>query len=195
MLQTYLKIYNAFLSLLWAVVLAFFLYNGGHLSFENLVLLNIAQGAALLEILHTALGWVKSPVFTTAIQVSSRVFILLLINILFGSEYVDVLGINGLHLAVLAWSITEIIRYAYYLMLLLKKKLSWLTFCRYTFFIFLYPIGVTGELLILWTWATQNGFGFYKWDIWFAGIVAALYVIFFPQMYKHMWKQRAKKLN
>lgn len=194
MQKAYLKFYNTFLSLLWAIVLFYFVWNKGQLNYVNLILLNIAQGAALLEIAHAALGWVRSPVFTTAIQVSSRIFILILINLLFGKEIPHYFGINGLHLAIGAWSVTEIIRYAYYLMLLLKKELKWLTFCRYTFFIVLYPIGVTGELLILWSWATQGGFGFYQWEIWFMGVVAVLYILFFPQMYRHMWKQRAKKL-
>lgn len=195
MLQHYLKFYNFFLSLLWAVVFVLFLSNKGELDYLNLTLLNIAQGAALLEILHAGLGWVKSPVFTTVIQVSSRIFILVLINILFGKEMPEYFGFNGLHLAISAWSITEIIRYAYYhLTLLLKKSAGLLTFCRYTFFIFLYPIGVTGELLILYAWATQNGIAIDNWQTWFMGVVALLYILFFPKMYLHMWKQRKGKL-
>ena len=193
-MQLYLKAYNFILAILWAIVLVLFIIDKGQLDEHSLLLLNIAQGAALLEVLHAALGWVKSPVFTTAIQVASRIFVLILINLLFGKELFAIFGINGLHLAIVAWSITEVIRYSYYLVLLLKKQSSILLFCRYTFFIVLYPIGVTGELMILYAWATQGGFGFYKWEVIFMGVVTALYLIFFPQMYKHMWKQRKQKL-
>lgn len=193
-MQIYLKAYNFILSILWAIVLVLFIMGKGRLDEHSLLLLNIAQGAALLEILHAALGWVKSPVFTTAIQVISRIFILILINLLFGEELFSVYGINGLHLAILAWSVTEVIRYSYYLVLLLKKQSSVLLFCRYTFFIVLYPIGVAGELMIMLAWAIQDGFEFYKWEVIFMGLVTALYLIFFPQMYKHMWKQRKQKL-
>lgn len=194
MIAAYLKLYNLVLSLAWAVLFLLFVANKGELSTSNLLLLNIAQGAAVLEILHALLAWVKSPVFTTTIQVSSRIFILVLINILFGQKLPEYFSFNGLHLALAAWSITEVIRYAYYLLLLLKKSSSLLLFSRYTFFIVLYPVGVTGELLILYAWATQNGIAVNNWQIWFMAAIAILYILFFPKMYMHMWKQRRQKL-
>lgn len=78
----------------------------------------------------------------------------------------------GLPLALLAWSITEIIRYGYYFSNLINIVPGFLVFLRsaiiiirkydiilitfssfsYTTFIVLYPIGVTGELLCFY-WA------------------------------------------
>lgn len=194
MLNYYLKFYNFFLSLLWMAVLLMFFMNSGQLDYTNLILLNIAQGAALLEVFHALMKWVKSPVVTTFIQVSSRIFILILINFLFAHDFPEYFGLNGLHLAIFAWSFTEIVRYSYYLSLLYKKTIHLLTFSRYTFFIVLYPIGVIGELMILYTWATEYGISPDQWRIWFMGIITLLYIIFFPQMYLHMWKQRAQKL-
>ncbi|MEX0810800.1 MAG: protein tyrosine phosphatase-like domain-containing protein [Chitinophagales bacterium] len=194
MLKIYLQFYNFSLSLLWAIVLVLFVADSGKLDFVSLTLLNIAQGAALLEILHAALKWVKSPVFTTAIQVSSRIFILILINIFHGGPWPEFMGISGLQLAVFAWSLTEIIRYAYYLTLLRNTSIAVLTWCRYTFFIFLYPIGVTGELMILYAWATQHGIAVDQWQVWFMAVVAVLYILFFPKMYLYMWKQRKEKI-
>ena len=40
----------------------------------------ITQSAALLEIIHAALGLVKSPVFVTAMQVSSRIVALVAVT-------------------------------------------------------------------------------------------------------------------
>ena len=72
----------------------------------------------------------------------------------------------GIFLAVTAWSVTEIIRYAYYALNLFQAAPQWLTWCRsalscdrfeensfwsnsrYTFFIVLYPLGVTVRIFI-----------------------------------------------
>ena len=47
---------------------------------------------------------------------------------------------------VLAWSVTEIIRYAYYVVGVLGMKFGVLTWLRYTLFIILYPLGAGSEL-------------------------------------------------
>lgn len=80
-------------------------------------------------------------------------------------------------------------------------------FFRYTTFIALYPIGVTGELLCfywaqsyvketqLWTVELPNAWNFtfsYFYFLWF---IMALYIPLFPQMYMHMWAQRRKVLG
>ena len=46
-----------------------------------------------------------------------------------------------------AWTLTEIIRYSYYTLNLMNTNVGIITWLRYTLFIVLYPIGVTGELL------------------------------------------------
>ncbi len=53
---------------------------------------------------------------------------------------------RGLPLLLLAWQVTEIIRYSFYFFGLLGSVPSVLTYLRYTLFIALYPMGVTGEL-------------------------------------------------
>ena len=113
----------------------------------------------------------------------------------------------GLPLAILAWAITEIIRYGYYAFNLLGSVPSIIVFLRYTTFIVLYPIGVTGELLCfywaqdyvkshkIWTTEMPNKFNFtfsYFYFLWF---VMLLYIPLFPQMYLHMFAQRKKVLG
>ena len=46
-----------------------------------------------------------------------------------------------------AWTVTEMIRYLFYTLNLLEVNVALITWLRYTLFIGLYPIGVTGELL------------------------------------------------
>ncbi|KRX44671.1 Alpha-N-acetylglucosaminidase [Trichinella murrelli] len=121
------------------------------------------QTLALLEIVHSYTGLVRSPTVTTAIQVLSRLFILWPIT----HCVVEAQSSLGTFLYITAWSISEIVRYSFYALNILAvtpKFLIWLrqlirffqfhlfasiTACsfRYTLFIGLYPLGVAGELL------------------------------------------------
>ncbi|KRZ11633.1 Alpha-N-acetylglucosaminidase [Trichinella zimbabwensis] len=120
------------------------------------------QTLALLEIVHSYTGLVRSPTVTTAIQVLSRLFILWPIT----HCVVETQSSLGTFLYITAWSISEIVRYSFYALNILAvtpKFLIWLrqliNFCnfiflpltacsfRYTLFIGLYPLGVAGELL------------------------------------------------
>ena len=55
----------------------------------------------------------------------------------------------GVPLLLLAWSITEVIRYSFYALSLFNSVPYFIIWLRYTTFIVLYPTGVTGELLTL----------------------------------------------
>ena len=50
----------------------------------------------------------------------------------------------------LAWGVTEVIRYAFYATKELNCTPYFLTWLRYTTFIVLYPIGVSSELAMVW---------------------------------------------
>lgn len=70
----------------------------------------VVQSLAILEVVHAALGWVRSPVPTTAIQVASRLFMVWAV-----SERYDQASGNPFYASmVLAWSITECVRYPFY---------------------------------------------------------------------------------
>lgn len=160
----------------------------------------IFQNAAVLEIVHAMTGMVKSNVMVTVMQVYSRVMVVC------GVLMATPTGQNspGLPLALGAWAVTEIIRYSYYAMNLVNFVPSFLIWLRYTLFIVLYPIGVTGELLCFYS-AQQYVFENQMWTISLPNIlnvtfnyhylllfVMALYVPLFPQLYLHMFSQRKK---
>ncbi|KAG8231072.1 hypothetical protein J437_LFUL010698 [Ladona fulva] len=160
----------------------------------------IFQNAAILEIFHAALGFVHSNVMITTFQVFSRVMAVCGVLIPFQSSQESI----GLPLLLLAWTITEIIRYSYYAINIFGLVPYFIIWCRYTFFIVLYPIGVTGELLALyaaqaevaetkrWTTEMPNFLNFtfsYRYYLLF---VMFLYLPLFPQMYLHMFAQRRK---
>jgi len=163
----------------------------------------IFQTAAIFEILHAATGLVRSNPILTTFQVFSRLIVL------WGVIHPIVkVQINlGCALALFAWTITEMIRYSYYSFLLLGHLPRVLNYLRYTLFIVLYPIGVTGELLCIYralpiVWETDlfslhlpNKWNF-SFEYYFILIgTFPLYVLLFPQLYFHMFKQRGKALG
>jgi very-long-chain (3R)-3-hydroxyacyl-CoA dehydratase len=139
------------------------------------------------------------------IQIISRIFIVWGV-----ANYIPHAQLTpGILLAVIAWSITEIIRYGYYALNLFQAAPQWLTWCRYSFFIVLYPLGVSGELttigkalMVLYPTTVRsrysinlpNKLNFSLDYFYFLTLVVAAY-LYFPTMYKHMFKQRAKTLH
>ncbi|PSR03177.1 MAG: hypothetical protein BRD50_06270 [Bacteroidetes bacterium SW_11_45_7] len=193
-LRTYLKVYNLILAVAWLVFLFYEVLIGFHIDSLAIILLSIAQWAAVLEVGHAAMGWVRSPVFSTFIQVLSRVFVVVLLYFLPAQYFLTISGVSGWHLIVGAWSITEIIRYFYYFQLLRESEWHPITWLRYSLFSILYPVGVIGEILIVVSVMNWIGWQLSAGTV-FPGIVLVLYLVFFPQLYGYMLKQRSQKLT
>lgn len=193
MKKNYLLVYNLILFAGWAIFFLYQLYSGLRMNSLSLWLLNIFQLAAILEIVHAALRWVKSPVSTAFVQVFSRVFVLYWINVIPFDQQLTILGVSGLHLITIAWGVTEMVRYSFYFFSLLNIEIQSLTFLRYSLFIALYPIGVLGEWLILISQMNLTNFEFSVLNF-LLGIVMLSYFYFFPKLYGYMLKQRKIKL-
>ncbi|XP_030064643.1 very-long-chain (3R)-3-hydroxyacyl-CoA dehydratase 2 isoform X2 [Microcaecilia unicolor] len=110
-------------------------------------------------------------------------------------------------LFVVAWTITEIIRYSFYTFSLLNHLPYLIKWARYTLFIVLYPMGVTGELLTiyaalpivrktgLYSINLPNKYNF-SFDYYtFLILVMVSYIPIFPQLYFHMLHQRRKIIS
>ncbi len=193
MRKKYLITYNFLLAIGWSALLGYWLLNGRVLDRGGWGLLTVCQLAAALEVMHAGLNWVKTPVFTCLIQVSSRIFVLLLMLFLPGADLLSFVGLDGIALILIAWSITEIVRYSYYFANLIERPWSVLTYLRYTLFLVLYPLGVTGEVLII----VAAILAVKKVSVLLAialGLVLLSYVYFFPKMYQYMLGQRKLKL-
>lgn len=163
----------------------------------------IFQNAALFEVVNVALGFVKSNLALTFFQVMSRVMVV--VGVLIATPTGP--ASPGLPLCLFAWTVTEIIRYLFYALNLLNAVPDLLVWCRYTFFIALYPIGITGELLCIW-WAQSYVAETKLWSVelpnalnftfsyqYFLIYVMLLYIPLFPQLYLHMFGQRKKILG
>ncbi|KAL6012584.1 Very-long-chain (3R)-3-hydroxyacyl-CoA dehydratase PASTICCINO 2A [Asimina triloba] len=133
--RVYLSIYNWAVFYGWAQVLYFAvktLQESGHEKVYDAVEkpLQLAQTAAVMEILHGLVGLVRSPVSATLPQIGSRLYV--------------TWGI--------LWSFPEIIRYSFFGM---KEALgfapSWLLWLRYSTFLVLYPSGITSEVGLIYT--------------------------------------------
>ncbi|CAF3952575.1 unnamed protein product [Adineta steineri] len=213
----YLLIYNSVLTIGWTLILfetikRVISYNSFSDFWECYGLWNaielplkICQTAAFLEVFHAMFGLVRSNPMIVLIQIISRVFLVWGV-----ANYIPHAQHSiGILLAVTAWSITEIIRYGYYALNLFQTSPQLLTWCRYSFFIVLYPLGVTGELVTIvkamrtiYPESVRNRYSIllpnklnFGFDYFYFLVVVLLAYTYFPTMYKHMLTQRAKTLN
>ncbi|CAL8104301.1 unnamed protein product [Orchesella dallaii] len=204
--KIYLTLYNLTLSVGWAYVL--FLTIQHRVDYKKIypyirIPLQIFQTAALLEILHAAIGIVKSNVILTTLQVFSRVFVVWCVLEVSPPSTVSI----GIPLLLFAWCVTEIIRYAYYFLNLIGHAQHLIVWFRYTLFIVLYPMGLTGELLCIfsalpyirdnriWKYSMPNPISFdLNYEYILIGI-SLFYIPLFPKLYLHMLAQRKKILG
>ncbi len=194
MKRIWLIAFNVITLFAWSVFFAHALLHGLAIDGQSLLLLTIAQALAVFEVMNAVLGLAGANWLLTAMQVFSRLLIVFLLNWI-PLELLSELNLySGFALITVAWSVTEIVRALFYLTEIWKRPVKAVTFSRYTFFIFLYPMGVAGEFMVM--------FSFWEWRLFELNVinlvlagVALSYFVFFPKLYGHMWKQRKKKLG
>jgi len=163
----------------------------------------IFQTLAVLEVIHCILRIVPSNPVVTFVQVASRV--LQVWGIIMPIEKVQ--NSPTLGITLLAWSITEVVRYSYYCAQLMGKPSKFHTWCRYSLFFMLYPAGIVGELgntlygldfikkTQLYSIVLPNRFNI-SFSYYYANILMILsYIPIFPQLFSHMIRQRKKVLG
>jgi len=150
----------------------------------------VVQSFAFLEVIHCLLGWVRSPITTTAAQVASRLILVWGI-----ADQYESARYNPIYASmVLSWSITEVIRYSFYASNRLQSEPRWLLWLRYTTFYVLYPTGAGSEAFLIFSTIPSQVAAWNGWDY----IRAAMFLIWWPGlyiMYTHMIKQRRKVLG
>ncbi|XP_044750434.1 very-long-chain (3R)-3-hydroxyacyl-CoA dehydratase hpo-8 [Coccinella septempunctata] len=212
LIHNYLIAYNAIQTIGWSFLLyqliTYYLSQNDAKSDKSLYdtvkyTLIIFQNAAILEVIHAFLKFVSSNPIVTVQQISSRVIVVCGVLMVTESSRESL----GLPLALFAWSVTEVIRYGNYTFTLLGYVPYFIKWLRYTTFIILYPIGVTGELLCLYAaqWEIRktgflsvqmpNTLNFIFNYSHFLILVMTMYIPFFPQLYLHMFTLRRKVLG
>ncbi|RWS12396.1 hypothetical protein B4U79_13400 [Dinothrombium tinctorium] len=150
-LNIYLLLYNAVQFVGWSYILSIFaLYlqeSGTYIGVWPYIAtpLKIFQTLAMLEIINSALGFVPSPLFTTAMQILARNFFVWLVL----SQYPETHSNIGLPMILISWTFSEIPRYLYYALNVLKLSPYFVTWSRYSFFIVTQPLGVLGEMILI----------------------------------------------
>jgi hypothetical protein len=153
-LKAYLLAYNLFSILAWSVIWfraipnLFPKLNPPQIFAEQVKdILWYTQHAALLEIVHSALGIVGSPLLTTIIQVFSR---LAMLDCITYPAWKETSQHFSFYLMVFSWATVEVPRYSFYAAQIILGDAdipSPLFFARYTLFMILYPTGISGEML------------------------------------------------
>ncbi|CAN8097160.1 unnamed protein product [Discula destructiva] len=196
--RVYLVAYNSVNAALWAIVLVRtvqMLTIGGPEAVYPAVgeFTKWTQTLAGLEIVHSVLGVVRAPLFTTLIQVASR-FALVWGAVHF---YPAIATSPAYSSMLLAWSTTEVVRYAFFALSLSGIESGVLQWLRYSGFWVLYPVGILSELweLVLALLAARDDGGSPAWAPVVAGLVIATYGPGAPLLYTHMIKQRRKVLG
>ncbi|KAB8273126.1 tyrosine phosphatase-like protein [Aspergillus minisclerotigenes] len=189
--RAYLLFYNAISTILWLRILLTVLTTHDPASAYTTLepWTRWTQTLAVAEILHSAAGLTRSPVFTTFTQVFGRSVQVWAINYAFPAITAHSWAYPAM---LLAWSAADTVRYSYFVVMLagipMPAVLKWL---RYSLFFILYPIGISSEWWLMYHAANATS------SLVVAGIFyffLVLYVPGTPMMYKYMVKQRRKTL-
>lgn len=209
----YLTAYNFASAVLWATVFgrtvgAAYLRGPEYVPIAVSFFVRWTQTLAVLEVVHALLGVVRTPVFTTAMQVASRLLLVWLVVYPFPNQTTSSLFYTSM---LLAWSTTEVIRYFYFALSLARSMGSgpsgnaaanppvpdWFTILRYSTFLVLYPIGISSEVRLVYLAASTPGAAdsispYYAYALYAA---MSTYVPGSYIMYTHMLSQRRKVLR
>ncbi|KAE9018335.1 hypothetical protein PR003_g13609 [Phytophthora rubi] len=159
--------------------------------------LKVVQTMAVMEIVHAAVGFVRSPLGSTLMQVSSRLWLVWAINVLCPASRYQF----GFPLMVASWGLVEVPRYSFYALNLYNAVPGFLFFLRYHLFMVLYPSGVLGEVLCMVSSLSFLSTGAYAIQLpnthnvsislyVVVVLVLLVYIPGLPVMYSHMLTQR-----
>lgn len=95
--------------------------------------------------IKTSAGLVRAPVGTTAMQVASR--LLLVWGIVDTFPYLAKSA--GYSSMLIAWSVTEVVRYSYFVFTLSGYSPGFISWLRYNLFYVLYPLGISSECWLI----------------------------------------------
>lgn len=161
--------------------------------------LKVVQTAAVLEVVHSMIGLVKSPWMTAFMQVFSRVWTLWAVMNISPNSQTSIF----FTLACTSWALVEVPRYLFYALNLLNMVPYPLFWLRYSLFAILYPTGITGELGCMYMsifdlWGDNN---LSELPLEKSVLLVLIFMVILtyipgsPTMYKHMLKTRNKQFK
>ncbi|KAL8995595.1 MAG: hypothetical protein Q9169_004706 [Polycauliona sp. 2 TL-2023] len=191
--KEYLTAYNSVCALLWLSVLGRVVVVLPITGVESVYeaagdFTKWTQTVAILEILHSAFGLVRSPLPTTILQVASRILLVWAVV----NQFPAATSTSPFYSSMLiAWSATEVVRYSYFVLNLRGSVPGFLTWLRYNMFYVLYPVGITSEAVLVWRASEAAGepWKFVGWG------VLGLYIPGSYVLYTYMIAQRRKVMK
>ncbi|KAK0255393.1 hypothetical protein LTS09_009781 [Friedmanniomyces endolithicus] len=189
----YLILYNFVSALLWSVILgrvllitALFGYPSVHSGVADFT--RWTQTLAALEVLHAAVGTfptssppppsptlTQSPVRVRSRPMASRFLLVWLIAYFFPTTVAQSPAYTSM---LLAWSVTEVVRYSYFAVNLAYGGVPfWLTWVRYNAFFVLYPLGIGSECWLVWSSQVP---GVRRWGVWWERFCWAVLFVYIP---------------
>ncbi|RKF74714.1 putative very-long-chain -3-hydroxyacyl-CoA dehydratase [Golovinomyces cichoracearum] len=191
----YLILYNFVSASLWFIILGRVLMLVPLVGFARIFdgigkFTQMTQTLALLEIVHSAVGLVRAPISTTAMQVASR--LLLVWGVL--EPFPFVAKSPGYSSMLIAWSVTEVIRYSYFVFSLSGLNPGIITWFRYNTFYVLYPLGISSECWLL-SKAISPAGKVHQAYAWIFQISLLIYIPGSYILFTHMITQRKKVLK
>lgn len=208
--RQYLILYNLASSLMWGALLfrtLNTLLQGGLSQIFPTVgtFARNVQTIAIAEILHSVLGLVRAALFTTFMQVASRIVVIWGVVDTFApglglgarnGSWNNQLAYTGM---LSAWSITEIVRYGYFVAFLWQGANAaavpgWLTWARYNLFFVLYPVGIGCEVWLVYH-AVPMAETLHVYYAWFLRVSLAIYVPGSYVLFTHMMAQRRRVMR
>ena len=161
-------------------------------------LVYIFQAIALMELVHAITGLVRASPVTTFIQIFGRMQVLI-VHYFIAEARLS----KGNFPMVAAWALVEIVRYLYLALNVIGFAPRILLWLRYSLFYVLYPIGVYGEMKVLYdslagiertnflskSFPNQWNLGF-SFATYIRFFLLVLYIPGLINQYRYMMKQR-----
>lgn len=208
--KTYLFLYNLamFIMFLMVHIILTIKWFAGKMDDESVqgaaFIIKLLTYTQLLESVHPMLGLVPGGPFMPFLQVIGR----LLVNHFLSNPEIRINSAPYAHYLFVVWSSIEIFRYSFYALRVFNVDIYPITWCRYTFFMPLYPMGGFCEAqIVMATVKHYEKTGAYTLDLpnW-ANISFSLptflrfytIVLLGPSIFylmKYMWSQRCKQLK
>lgn len=208
--KTYLFVYNLIMFIVFLKVFIVLAIKGLSGTIDD----DIVQGTAfivklltytqLLETIHPMLGLVPGGPLMPFTQVIGRI----LVNYFLTESFIRIDSAPFAHHLFLVWSSIEIFRYSFYALRVFKVNIYALTWCRYTLFLPLYPMGGFCEsMVLLSTIRYYEKTGQYSLSLPNSANISFslpfmlriyIFVLLGPTIYilmKYMWRQRSKQLK
>lgn len=189
----YITLYNVISLVLWLLILINAINDGikytsityartysGNVPHQFMIYVQMFNSS--LELVHTILGIVRTPLLAIVLQSSARLLIMIGVCYAVPQSPANYQLLSFTTLSI-AWSLSEIIRCGFYSF---KPSPYWLVWLRYTGFFVLYPLGLLSELFIVYSTLDSVKSNYY----YFLVFALTTYVPGFTYLYGHMIKQR-----